>query len=147
MPFDRAPTVVAVRAKKDAPWTAEGAPAGKKLNTEQVTQVLSTLTSLRFSETRSTPKDPAASEAAPHMRTFKLTGFDGKALTIEIGRKPEEKKLKPPVPEKKDAIAPVGTSTEVKPDAKPLTPNLRPSRPAPFSSSYRAPMPALRSTT
>jgi hypothetical protein len=87
IPFEGAPTVVAVRAKKDAPWTAEGAPAGKKLNTEQVTQVLSTLTSLRFSDTVD-PKDPAAVLAAKHMRTFKLTSFDGKALTIEIGRKP-----------------------------------------------------------
>jgi hypothetical protein len=121
IPIEGSSPVVATRAKKDAPWEAQGAPAGKKLNTEQVTQVLSTLTSLRFSETVD-PKDPAAAEAAQHMRTYRLTGFDGKTLTIAIGRKPEEKRLKPPVPEKKDVLAPVGTATEVKPDAKPVTP-------------------------
>lgn len=119
--FDGAPPVVATRAKKDGAWTAEGASPGKKLNTEQVTQLLSTLTSLRFSDSVD-PKDPAAAEAAKHMRTFKLTGFDGKTLTIEMGRKPEEKKLKPPTPEKKEAIGPIGNATEVKPEAKPITP-------------------------
>jgi hypothetical protein len=121
IPFDGAPTVVAVRAKKDAPWTAEGAPAGTKLNPEPVTQALSTLTSLRFTDTVD-PKDPAAAEAAKHGRSFKLTAFDGKSVTIEIGRKPEEKKLKPPVPEKKETIAPIGKAEEVKPDAKPVAP-------------------------
>ncbi len=119
--FDGAPSVVAARTKKDAPWTAEGAPAGKKLNAEQVTQLLSSLTSLRFTDTVD-PKDPAAAEAAKHQRTFKLTGFDGKTLSISLGRKPEEKKLKPPVPEPKEAIAPLGKATDVKADAKPVTP-------------------------
>ncbi len=120
-PFDGAPPVVALRAKKDAPWTAQGAPAGKKLNPETVTQALASLTSLRFTDTVD-PKDPAAAEAAKYTRTFKLTGFDGKTLTIGLGRKPEEKKLKPPVPEPKEAIAPLGKATEVKADAKPVAP-------------------------
>jgi hypothetical protein len=121
IPFEGAPAVVAVRAKKDAPWTAEGAPAGKKLNPEPVTQALASLTSLRFTDTVD-PKDPAAAEAAKYMRTFRLTGFDGKTLTIGLGRKPEEKKMKPPVPEPKEAIAPLGKAAEVKADAKPVAP-------------------------
>jgi hypothetical protein len=121
IPFDGGASVVASRAKKEAPWAAEGAPAGKKLIAEQVASVLSSLTSLRFTETTD-PKGAAAADASAHMRTFKLTTFDGKTLTVSLGRKPEEKKLKPPVAEPKEALAPIGKSTDVKADAKPVAP-------------------------
>ena len=121
IPFDGGAKVVATRAKKDAPWTAEGAPAGQRLIADQVSSVLTSLTSLRFTDTVDT-KDPKASEAAAHMRTFRLTSFDGKTLTVALGRKPEEKKLKPPVPDAKEGLAPIGKATEVKADAKPVTP-------------------------
>jgi len=42
------------------------------------------------------PDDANANAAKANLRTFKLTTFDNKTLTIAMGRKPEEKKLKPP---------------------------------------------------
>jgi len=120
IPFGSGARVVATRAKKDAPWTAD-APAGQKLIADQVSSLLTSLTTLRFTETAD-PKDAAALEAAAHMRAFKLTTFDGKTLTVALGRKPEEKKLKPPVPEAKPAVAPIGKASDVKADAKPVAP-------------------------
>jgi len=120
IPFDPGPAIVATRAKKDAPWTAE-APKGQKLIAEKVSSLLTSLTTLRFSDTAD-PKDAAAVDAAAHMRTFRLTTFDGKTLTVALGRKPEEKKLKPPVADAKQALAPLGKSTDVKAEAKPVAP-------------------------
>jgi hypothetical protein len=121
IPFDGGPQVVLSRAKKDAPWTAADSPAGQKLIADQASSLLTSLTSLRFSDTVDM-KDPAAAEAAAHMRTFRLTTFDGKTLTVALGRKPEEKKMKPPVPDAKQELAPLGKSTEVKAEAKPVAP-------------------------
>jgi|CZKI01.1.fsa_nt_gi hypothetical protein len=121
IPFDGGTQVVASRAKKDAPWAAEGVPAGQKLIADQVSSVLASLTSLRFTDTVD-PKDAAAADAAAHMRTFKLATFDGRTLTIALGRKPEEKKLKPPVPDAKQEAAPPGKAPDVKPEAKPAAP-------------------------
>jgi hypothetical protein len=56
------------------------------------------------------------------MRAFRLTTFDGKTVTVALGRRPEEKKLKPPVPDAKPAIAPIGKSADVKAEAKPVAP-------------------------
>jgi len=121
IPFDGGAEVTATRAKKDAPWTAAGAPAGQKVNADQVSSVLTALTSLRFTETADT-KDAAVAEAAAHTRTFKLTTFDGKTLTVALGRKPEEKKLKAPAPDAKEATAPPAKPTEAKAEAKPAAP-------------------------
>lgn len=121
IPFDGGKQVVVSRAKKDAPWTAADTPAGQKLIVDPVTSLLASLTSLRFSDTVDT-KDAAAAEAGAHMRTYKLTAFDGKTLTVALGRKPEEKKLKPPVPDAKPAIAPIGKATDVKAEEKPVAP-------------------------
>jgi hypothetical protein len=121
IPFDGGQEVVASRAKKDAPWTAAETPAGQALIADQVASVLNSLTSLRFTDTVD-PKDAAAAEAAAHMRTFRLTTFDGKTLSVAMGRKPEEKKLKAPVPDSKEGIAPIGKATDVKADAKPVAP-------------------------
>ena len=90
------PPVTASRAKKDAPWSAQ-APAGRKLAADKVASLVSTLASLRFSDTTAV-NDPSAVEASRHMRAFKLTTFDGKTLTVALGRKPEEKKPKAPAP-------------------------------------------------
>ena len=121
--FEQGPPVVAARAKKDAPWSAAAPPAGKKLVAEKVSSLLTTLTSLRFTDTVD-PKDPLVAQAAAHMRTMKLTTFDGKTLTISLGRKPEEKRLKAAAPETK-----VGSTAEAKPgdtkiDLKPVTPEM-----------------------
>lgn len=56
------------------------------------------------------------------MRTFKLTTFGGRTLTIALGRKPEEKKLKLPVADSKQALAPIGKAGVVKADVKPVAP-------------------------
>jgi hypothetical protein len=120
IPFDSGAPVVLSRAKKDAPWAAEGGPSGQKLLPEKVSSLLTTLTSLRFSDTTD-PKDPAAAEAAPHMRTFKLTTFGGQTLTLALGRKPEAKKLKAPVADK-DALASLAKPADDKAEPKPLAP-------------------------
>jgi hypothetical protein len=115
IPFDDGKTVVASRAKKDGPWTA-GAPTGQKLVADKVAALVTTLTSLRFSDTVD-PKDAGAAEAARHLRTFRLTTFDGKTVMVALGRKPEEKKLKPPAPPTKEEAAakPAATKAEIKP--------------------------------
>jgi hypothetical protein len=121
IPFDSGAAVVVTRAKKDAPWSAASGPAGQKLLPEKVSSVLSTLTSLRFSDTTDT-KDPGAAEAAKHMRTFKLTTFGGATLNVSLGRKPEEKRLKPPVPDAKEPLAAIAKVSDGKAETKPIAP-------------------------
>jgi len=121
IPFDGAAAVVAVRAKKDGPWTAAGTPAGQKLVADKVSSLLTSLTSLRFTETVD-PKDASAAEAARHARTFRLTTFDGKTLSVTLGRKPEEKKLKPPAPPTREEAAAISKPVETKAEIKPVTP-------------------------
>jgi hypothetical protein len=104
--FDQAPTVVLSREKKDGAWTAAPTPAGQQVKADKVSSLLSSLGTVRFSDTTA-PDDAQAAVAKKHVRTFKLTTFDGRTLTVALGRKPEEKKLKavekkpePPVPAK-----------------------------------------------
>jgi len=98
--FAEGSPVVASRAKKDAPWTAEQTPAGQRVKSEQIASLLSTFTGLRFQDT-SDLTDPKVEAAHQHSRTIKLTTFDHRTITIEMGRKPEMKKpveaLKPEV--------------------------------------------------
>ena len=117
IPFDGEATVVASRAKKDAPWAAK-APAGKRLLADRVSSLVSTLTTLRFSDTTALD-DPQAAEAARHMRVFKLTTFDGKTLTVALGRKPEEKRPKAAAKAPEPATAPGAKPGEGKEEAKP----------------------------
>ena len=109
------------RGKKDAPWEAAKPPAGQKLLPEKVSSVLTALTSLRFSDS-SGVNDPQAAEAAKFLRTFKLTTFDGKTLTVALGRTPEVKKLKAPVADAKEALAPPAKGSDGKPEVKPIAP-------------------------
>ena len=120
IPFDSGAPVILSRPNKDAPWSVPGAPAAQKLLPDKVSALLTSLTTLRFSDTAE-PKDPAAAAADAHMRTFRLTTFGGQTLTIALGRRPEEKKLKPPVADK-DALASLAKPADGKADAKPLTP-------------------------
>ncbi len=120
IPFESGAPVAVSRTKKDAPWAAEGAPGRQKLLPEKVSSLLASLTSLRFSDTTD-PKDPAAAEAAAHMRTFKMTTFGGQTFSVALGRKPEEKKLKPPVADK-DALASLATAVDTKIEPKAVTP-------------------------
>lgn len=123
--------VVLSRAKKDEAWKAEHPPAGDQVKPDKVTSLLSSLTGLRFTDTAD-PKDANVVAAAEHDRVFTLTTFDGKTYTIALGRKPEEKKLKPPT-EGKTGPAALGKVTDLakaeekdgekKPEpAKPVTP-------------------------
>jgi len=102
--FDSGAPVVAVRAKVGDAWTAETTPAGRRLDGEKITSLLSSLTSLRFQDTAA-PDAPDVVAARAHCRAITLTTFDKKTIAILIGRKPEEKKpAKPtetgePIPE------------------------------------------------
>ncbi len=95
IPFADGGPVTVSRAKKEDPWTAENAPADKKLKADKVSSLLGSLTGLRFSDT--TPLDDSNLAAAKNnSRIVKLTTFDKKTVTVALGRKPEEKKLKLP---------------------------------------------------
>jgi hypothetical protein len=80
---------------KDDPWTSDKTPAGQKVKTDKVASVLTSVGNVRFSDTTA-PDDPNVAPAKANLRTFKLTTFDNKTITVAMGRKPEEKKLKPP---------------------------------------------------
>jgi hypothetical protein len=97
--FADAPAVVAKRAKKEDSFAADAAPAGQRLKNDRITSLLSSLTSLRFSDTTA-PDDANAVEAKKHLRTLKLTTFAGQTLTVALGRKPEQKIVKTPEPAK-----------------------------------------------
>ncbi len=88
---DGAPVVVS-RASATEPYAAADA-AGRTLRTGTVTSLASTLTSLRFADTTALDA-PDATDARTHARTFKLTTFDGKTVTIALGRRPESQKPK-----------------------------------------------------
>ena len=90
-------TVAATRAKKEDPFATTAAPNGQRLKAEAVTNLLGSVTNLRFTDT-SDPADPSAVAAKAHARTVKLTSFDGKTFTLALGRKPEEKVMKAPAP-------------------------------------------------
>ena len=127
------------RAKKEDPWTADQTPAGQKVKADKIASVLSSIGTLRFSETNDLT-DASVAAAKAHERVFKIETFDHKTLTIALGRKPEEKKLKPPSatndgksgPGALGSFADLGKKTpadEAKPgeekkpeDAKPLAP-------------------------
>ncbi len=120
--------VVASRAKPEDPWKAENAPSGQQLKADKISSVLSSLGTLRFSET-SDQNDPNAAAAKASQRTVKLTTFDGKTFTVTLGRKPEEKKLKPPTPTTDGKTGPASLGSvadltkkegaETKPEEKP----------------------------
>lgn len=119
VPFESGAKVEVSRAKKDGPWSAVNAPAGQSLNAERVNSLLTALTSLRFSDTLDS-KDESAIEAAKFMRTFRLTTFSGTVLDISLGRKPEEKRLKAPVGDAKEVVAPAKDGA--KPEGTPIAP-------------------------
>jgi hypothetical protein len=88
-----APVLVS-REKKDGAWTSASTPSGQRVKSDKISSLLASLGSIRFSDTTALG-DAQAAAAKQHLRTFKLTTFDGTTLTIALGRKPEEKKLKP----------------------------------------------------
>lgn len=141
VPFEAGAPVVLTRAKKDGPWSAQGGPAAAgKLDESKVSSLLTSITSLRFTETVG-PKDVLAAEAAAHERTFRLTTFDGKTYTVTLGRKPEEKKLKTPVADAKEGLASLGKLTDAKESAKPMTPEFETIPGGPVFASVASPDP------
>jgi hypothetical protein len=96
IPFPSGDTVTVSRAKKEDAWTASPTPSGQTVNADKVTSLLSSVGNIRFSNTTD-PTDPAVTAAHAHERKIKLTSFDGKTTSLTLARKPEEKKLKPPV--------------------------------------------------
>jgi hypothetical protein len=134
IPFAEGGPITVTRAKKDDAWNADKTPAGQKVKADKVSSTLSSISSLRFSDTAGLD-DPNFSAAKANLRTFKLTTFDGKTVTIALGRKPEEKKLKPPAAGDKAGPAALGSLSdlakkdekkegagEAKKDDKPLAP-------------------------
>ncbi|HEY3758077.1 MAG TPA: DUF4340 domain-containing protein [Opitutaceae bacterium] len=93
IPLEDHSAVTVTRKTKDEAWKCADAPAGKQLNSDKLATILSSLTSVRFTDS-SSPADPQAKSALAHERVFKLTTFAGKTYTVALGRKPEEKVLK-----------------------------------------------------
>ncbi|MSU25025.1 MAG: DUF4340 domain-containing protein [Opitutus sp.] len=132
IPFTDGGTVTATRAKKDDAWAVDQLPTGQKLKADKISSLLSSLSSIRFSDTNDLT-DANAVAAKASERLFKLETFDKKIIKIGLGRKPEEKKLKPPTAgaDGKTGLAALGTSADLlkkeadgKPaeSAKPLAP-------------------------
>jgi hypothetical protein len=118
IPLPDGKAVVVSRPKKDAAWSTPVAPAGQTLISDKISPILTTLTGLRFSDSVDT-KDASAAQASKFMRTFRITTFDGKTVSISLGRKPEEKKLKAPTAD----TAAIVKADDGKPDAKPIVPD------------------------
>lgn len=127
LPFADGTTSTFTRAKQEDAWTSEQLPANHTIDTGKLTSLLSSLTSLRFSDTTA-PDDPKLAEAKPHTRSVKLTTFDGKTLALTFARKPEEKKLKPPTPpaEGPAALGSVSDLAKTEPSAADATPPAAP---------------------
>ncbi len=129
IPFAEGGPITFSRAKKEDPWNSDKTPAGQKVKADKLSTTLSSLGSIRFSETNDLT-DANAVAAKAHERLFKLETFDKKVIKVALGRKPEEKKLKPAA-EGQAPLASLGTSADLlkksadgKPaePAKPLTP-------------------------
>ncbi|MEO6569702.1 MAG: DUF4340 domain-containing protein [Opitutaceae bacterium] len=95
VPFAEGGPVTLSRAKKEDAWAADKTPAGQRVMGDKISSLLNTLGTLRFTET-SEPIDANAVAAKANSRAFKLTTFDGTTTTVTLGRKPEEKRMKPP---------------------------------------------------
>lgn len=117
--FSEGPALIAKRAKKEDAFASDNAPVGQRLKADRITSLLSSVLSLRFSDTTATD-DASAVEAKKNARTLKLTTFDGKSTTVVLGRKPEQKIVKQPEPAKDPAKAgPAAALAKIAGDAKP----------------------------
>ena len=130
IPFSSDQRLSFKRTKKDDPWSCSATPTGQQLKPDALALTLSALTSLRFTDTTDLA-DPNALEAKPHEHLYQIVTFDQKIIKITLGRKPEEKKIKPPVADAKTGLAALGSASDLAqksaagtpPDpAKPLAP-------------------------
>jgi hypothetical protein len=94
IPFEDGGPVTVSRSTKEDAWTAEKMPENQKVKADKISSVITSIGNVRFSDTAA-PDDPNVAAAKANLRTFKLTTFDNKTITVAMGRKPEEKKLKP----------------------------------------------------
>jgi hypothetical protein len=95
IPFAEGGPITVSRAKKEDPWTSDKTPENQRVKSDKISSTLSYIATVRFSDSTALD-DPNALAAKANLRTFKLTTFDNKTVTVAMGRKPEEKKLKPP---------------------------------------------------
>lgn len=109
IPFAEGGPVTFTRAKNEAPWIASSTPAGQKLKPDALAPILNALTGLRFTDTTDLTEANAVAAKA-RARVFNLETFDKKTIKVAIGRKPEEKKIKPPVYDKTLASTTPGSS-------------------------------------
>jgi len=93
--FAEGAPLVASRTKKEDPFTAADAPAGQQLSRAKIDSLLSTIGTLRFSDT-SDLAEPNAVAAKANARTLAVKTFDGRSYRVAIGRKPEQKIVKAP---------------------------------------------------
>lgn len=132
IPFAEGGPVTLTRAKKEDAWTSEQTPAGQRIKADKVSTVLSSVGAIRFSDTTALD-DANAAAAKANQRAFRLTTFDNKTISVALGRKPEEKKLKPPAADAKAGPAALGSVADLakkdekkddakKADDKPLAP-------------------------
>jgi len=119
--YPDAPTLTVSRPSAAEPFAvADGAATGRTLRLGTLTSLVSTLSSLRFTDT-TTPDDADAVEARQHARTFVLTTFAGETVTVSLGRRPEAKRIKPPEAAVDPATLLSGATT-AGPDMEILTP-------------------------
>ena len=134
IPFAEGGAITVSRAKKEDPWTSDKTPAGQKVKADRVASLLSSVGTVRFTDSTATD-DANAAAAKANQRVFKLTTFDNKTITVALGRKPEEKKLKPPAASADGKTGPAALGSvadlakkdeakagEAKKDDKPLAP-------------------------
>lgn len=121
-------TLKVSRTKKEDPWTSDKTPAGQQVSANKISNVLNSAGSLRFVE-NTEPDNANAVAAKAHERVFKITTFDGKNYTVAMGRRPEDKKLKPasPAPANPDPlptpdITAADPKSEIKDPPKPAAP-------------------------
>ncbi len=113
--FAAGKSVTVSRPKASAPWVSAQTPAGHQVKADAITDLLSSLTSLRFEKT-SGLTDPEVSAARAHARTVTLTTFKHQVVTIALGRKPEKKVPEPPA---KTAAKPKPEAAKAGAKAKP----------------------------
>lgn len=93
--FEPGAALTATRAKPEEAWVAADAPAGQRLKADSINRLLTTVGTLRFSDTTA-PDDAQAVAARAHQRTLRLTTFAGETYTLTFARRPEEQRPKPP---------------------------------------------------
>ena len=126
IPFSEGGPVTFSRAKKEDPWTSDKTPAGQQVKADKINSVLNSVGTVRFSDTNELA-DANAIAAKANERLFKLETFDKKIIKVALGRKPEEKKLKPAAPnaDGKTGLASLGTAADLlkkDADGKPAEP-------------------------